>query len=239
MMTELKTCAMCDIAKGMDEFHIDRNSKDGRQKRCKECAKRVAREWYASNREAIRERSRKAYAENPEMERRRSREWYAANRERATKRIAEYRENNAVRLAEAERKRVRENREKYRRKGLEYYRANAERLNRAAAERRAANAELSRIRGRHAAALRQARKKANKAFVVIDKDLRRILHGSCAVDGCTRSDIQIDHIIPVARGGDHGIGNLQALCSHHNRSKSAKLWVEYRVFLNQQVTIAA
>lgn len=44
-----KPCALCLIEKPLDDFHIATRSKDGRQGRCKECAKAVARDWYRAN----------------------------------------------------------------------------------------------------------------------------------------------------------------------------------------------
>ena len=40
---------------------------------------------------------------------------------------------------------------------------------------------------------------------------------------CQPSEIEIDHIIPVSKGGKTCVGNLQVLCSNCNRSKSNKL----------------
>lgn len=86
-------------------------------------------------------------------------------------------------------------------------------------------------RDRERQSKRRARQRDLSSYVVTDKDLRRLLGAACAVTGCTNTDIQIDHIVPVARGGSHGVGNLQPLCSAHNQSKGARLWIEFRVYL--------
>ncbi|MVO95113.1 HNH endonuclease [Rhizobium leguminosarum] len=39
----------------------------------------------------------------------------------------------------------------------------------------------------------------------------------------TRDHLEIDHIIPLARGGDHVEDNMQALCATCNRSKGARV----------------
>ena len=42
---------------------------------------------------------------------------------------------------------------------------------------------------------------------------------------CNITDnLEIDHIIPLSRGGNHEINNLQILCRKCNRSKGNKIW---------------
>lgn len=35
--------------------------------------------------------------------------------------------------------------------------------------------------------------------------------------------LQVDHIVPVARGGRGTIGNLRLLCAYHNRLEAERL----------------
>ena len=43
-------------------------------------------------------------------------------------------------------------------------------------------------------------------------------HPLCSVEDCNLAATDIDHIIPLAEGGDDSEWNLQALChSHHSR----------------------
>ena len=74
---------------------------------------------------------------------------------------------------------------------------------------------------------RRVRKAANGVYLVTDRDYRRILESPCVACGSTQ-DIQVDHIIPIARGGRHAVGNLQALCRSCNTSKGAKLPIAWR-----------
>ena len=64
-------------------------------------------------------------------------------------------------------------------------------------------------------------------YKITKKDLRRIKRGPCMACGSTES-IQMDHIIPLSRGGSHGIGNLQPLCKPCNISKNARFMTEWR-----------
>lgn len=46
--------------------------------------------------------------------------------------------------------------------------------------------------------------------------------GQCQICGAT-TDLTIDHIVSLARGGSDEIDNLQTLCSPCNRRKGAKM----------------
>lgn len=74
-----------------------------------------------------------------------------------------------------------------------------------------------------------ARAKAaeSSVFGVNDKDMRRLVHSACVLCGET-NDITLDHIIPISRGGSHGVGNLQPMCFWCNDNKGDELMVEYR-----------
>lgn len=86
---------------------------------------------------------------------------------------------------------------------------------------------------------RRARKLGADGYHSKD-DIDKILSGQgglCAAPWC-RSDIsngyEIDHIMPLSRGGSDWPSNLQCLCRGCNRSKSSKTmdeWCEWRVIL--------
>jgi len=72
----------------------------------------------------------------------------------------------------------------------------------------------------------------NKTLGVIDKiawlKKLRAFGGKCAKCGSSEK-IQIDHIVPISRGGTNHITNLQPLCSHCNASKGSKIKDEEKV----------
>jgi hypothetical protein len=49
----------------------------------------------------------------------------------------------------------------------------------------------------------------------------------CLYPRCDRTDVEMDHIIPVAIGGTHTIDNVQPLCRFHNAQKHTKV-IDYR-----------
>lgn len=50
----------------------------------------------------------------------------------------------------------------------------------------------------------------------------------CAYCGDRPSDLHMEHVVPLSRGGQHSIGNVLPACPPCNLSKNAKLLVEWR-----------
>lgn len=74
-----------------------------------------------------------------------------------------------------------------------------------------------------------ARRAKVKAFLVIDKDAKRIMSQPCVECGVAEN-LHLDHIIPLSRGGQHAVGNLQMLCASCNLSKNNKTMIEWRAY---------
>ena len=58
-------------------------------------------------------------------------------------------------------------------------------------------------------------------FAILNRDNYRCL--ACGANA-KETKLQIDHIIPISKGGSNNIENLQTLCIDCNRGKSDKLW---------------
>ena len=52
----MKKCSICKIGKGLKEFNKNRNKKDGRQSKCRQCSKSLGRLYYRNNKEYFKER---------------------------------------------------------------------------------------------------------------------------------------------------------------------------------------
>lgn len=111
----------------------------------------------------------------------------------------------------------------------EWERHNREKRRASHAAWNAKNRDKRRLVNRVSESRRRARKKENGTFAVTTADIRRLLREPCRASHLSpcAGDPTIDHIIPIARGGTHSVGNLQMLCAHHNFSKSDRLWVEF------------
>lgn len=80
---------------------------------------------------------------------------------------------------------------------------------------------------------RTAQMKGAESRVVTSGDLTHIINiqqGRCYY--CqAETDLVFDHVMPLAKGGRHSIGNLVGACAHCNSQKSAMLLIEWRHFL--------
>jgi len=146
---------------------------------------------------------------NREQELARKKSYYYANRERLLQYKKEsYEANKPKRLLQVRNYRLK-NQEIIKQKSIEYF---------------AQNKELV----RHHARLRKVRKKTNGIFLVTLKEQRQIYSQPCFYCGSLDS-IQIDHVVPLSRGGTHSIGNLVAACALCNNQKNKWFITEWRI----------
>lgn len=83
-------------------------------------------------------------------------------------------------------------------------------------------------RNKRAKQIRRARRQGADVFVISHRDMTRLLSKPCRYESDTCWGIMtIDHIVPLSRGGSHGIGNLTMLCAFHNSAKNDRLHTEY------------
>jgi 5-methylcytosine-specific restriction endonuclease McrA len=53
------------------------------------------------------------------------------------------------------------------------------------------------------------------------KEILKHYYGpACMYPGCSRVDVQVDHVVPLALGGRDDVSNLQLLCPPHNNEKN-------------------
>jgi 5-methylcytosine-specific restriction endonuclease McrA len=144
----------------------------------------------------------------------------------ATRIASQWGKDNAERLNAGARERWKrvsaEKRARRRADSRRYYARNAEALREAGRRYQAENPEYKRM----AEQRRRARKMGNGVFDIIPKDFARLLRGPCAACG-SDVEISLDHVVPIARGGRHSVGNLQPLCKSCNSSKGARLQIEW------------
>ena len=74
---------------------------------------------------------------------------------------------------------------------------------------------------------RRIRKLQNKEYLITEKEYKKLYSQPCVYCG-SKKRITMDHVIPVSRGGTHGIGNLVSACLSCNSSKRDKTIMEWR-----------
>jgi 5-methylcytosine-specific restriction endonuclease McrA len=82
------------------------------------------------------------------------------------------------------------------------------------------NIRRSRIR-------RNAKKRNAGIFLVTTKEFIKLKQQPCFYCG-SKNKVEIDHRVPISRGGAHSIGNLVAACIPCNRSKNSKFVSEWK-----------
>lgn len=137
-----------------------------------------------------------------------SREWKAANPEKVRAENVRYLADN------------RERRNAYQR---EWNARNKAKVSAANRRWREANPD----KWARAATASKARDRTSDVRDVTAKDFRRLLQDPCQQCDTTES-LSIDHIIPLARGGRHAVGNLQILCIDCNQEKANRTMTEWR-----------
>lgn len=237
---EPRVCYKCSETKPLDRFIKDARKLGGYRTYCKDCnaarGRAATAKWRASNvelaRKLNREGQRRYRKDDPERYREydkcrlnkperlaRNREYTKRPEVRAVMRDSQrrWREANAERLAPLVRVQVREwretHRERYNERMREYRRAKPE-LNRATAQRR-----------------RARKQNAEGAFTstewrtLCERYGRRCL--ACKRPG-SECNLTVDHVIPLSKGGNNRIENIQPLCGPCNATKGTKT-TDYRV----------
>jgi len=74
---------------------------------------------------------------------------------------------------------------------------------------------------------RKVQKASNGVFAISKPELAKLYAQPCFYCGAI-GQIEMDHVIPIKRGGAHSIGNLVAACMPCNRSKGSKTITEWK-----------
>ena len=171
-----------------------------------------------------------------------SHEYYLKKGEEIRRKVNEYQKNNRFKISERVKKRIENNpayrrlRAKYRK---EYYQKNKEKLIKYAQNYRGKNKEVILAKNRawgktehgrfvknEAHRKRYAREKfSNEVGNHSQEEWIKLLErfkGKCAYCGSSKK-IEVDHIIPISKGGDNKISNIQPLCRSCNSRKKDKI----------------
>jgi 5-methylcytosine-specific restriction endonuclease McrA len=193
-----------------------------------EKAREAGRRYITANRDVMKARTAAWRVANPEASRAQAKAWREANPERAhAASIAWNRAHPEVMRAVGARQRAKpEVRERARRQTAAWRLANPERVRLNGRRWQQANPDKVLLNIQR----RRARKAKAGIYQITERDWRRLVarfDHRCAYCGEARPLTQ-EHVIPLARGGRHAIGNLLPVCSPCNSSKNQKLLIEWR-----------
>lgn len=247
-----KTCTKCGETKPLSEFSKHRGQKDGLQSQCKGChaslyaarreeiKTRVAA-YAATHKEEIKTRGAAYRAKHKVEIKARRAAHYATNKEKVKARVAAYAATHKERVAAYRAAYYAAHKEEISAQQAAYYETNKERINARTADYYAAHREETK-------AAVDAWRKANPHAVRALKHKRRAL--TLQAEGThTAADIEaqykrqrgrcyycgekvgktydVDHVVPLSRGGTNDPDNLVIACASCNRSKSDKLPSEW------------
>lgn len=209
-MNNAKTCTMCKTEKPFDDFPKEPRMADGRRNQCKRC-----RDF----------RKREQMANSPELQR------------KAVERAARYYQEHQEEIIAKVRVYAQENRDKILEKHKEYWhtRVDKEAYNEAKSERRKDrykhDLEFKEKRlqdGRHSSKIRRYRTRGAGGSHTRKEwlDLCQRHNNTCLCCG-ERGELTRDHILPISRGGNNDISNIQPLCLGCNLRKNNK-HIDYR-----------
>lgn len=208
-MEQYKTCTKCKANLPTTSFYKCSKNKSGLMGACISCSKLAVKSSVSKKPEHYKAKKQEWVAANRDRKQQYWRNYYAKDPEKFRKRSRDWGNQNKAWRAE---------------KNRQYKEANKERLLAAQKEKRKNNPEKV-FSGNH---VRRQRMADNGLFVVTKKDFLRLMSSPCLY--CGGKTVEIDHIIPLSRGGRHSIGNLAPSCGPCNRSKSNKFVTEFQKY---------
>jgi 5-methylcytosine-specific restriction endonuclease McrA len=219
----VKGCLRCGETLPLTAFHKLSRNKDGLHTWCKECVCAIRRAAYAANPGPSKARRKRWAEQNPEKLRVLWAKRKDANREYARTRRAqdpEYRERARLRTKAWWAKMTDEERREYVRT------KNAKK----SPEQRRKEARLYAQRHPEKIAIFAAKKDAKRKGAPVVEHVDRTVvwdrdGGICGICGelADKATWQLDHIVPLARGGEHSYANTQVSHAFCNASKGAKV----------------
>lgn len=203
----MKKCTKCGEIKPLSEFNRNKSKSGGYNTECKACCVEYRKAYRAANREKLRAADAAYYEKNKARISANVEAYRKENADRLRRAVAKYRVENAAAIdayqAEYRVRYKNENREKY------------------LASKRAWELANPEIRKLNAHSRRVRIKSSGRPSKNIISVLLKSQEGRCACCGADLSitGYHIDHIMPIALGGDNTDDNLQLLTPACNLRK--------------------
>lgn len=246
---QMKTCTRCGQTKTAESFNKNARTKDGLTPHCKECRKahRDAtketraikdREHYERTRDQKLEYAREYRISHSDEIKEWKKNYRIENREKLAEKDKRYREANLTEINTKRKAKYAADPEKFLQQAKKWAENNVEKANANKRKWALRNQEKASNAGKQWRSnnpekraemklRRRARIALNPVYEVSDEFLKHLYASPCVACGSTEK-ITADHIIPVARGGEHSESNLQPLCGSCNSSKRDLTMTEWK-----------
>lgn len=249
-----KICTKCNCEKELELFLFSKKT-NKYLSWCKDCNSKYKKENYIKNKVKISEKAKIYRKDNKEELAKRKKEYYNKNKSKVLEKNKLWRDSNKEKKAEMDKKYTEankehlsilqkkwkiENKEIISKKDKEYRILNKDRLN--IIKNIYRNTEKGKIAKTNSEHKRRFLKKHssdntiplyNKYYPtskclmeMLQQQNYKCIYCECEINHKLKN-IHLDHIIPINKGGLHGILNVQWLCSSCNTFKSDKDPIEY------------
>ncbi len=256
-----RICKKCGKEMPLSDFGVvkGRGGKTYHRWDCKACQRTYGQRWRHENKDHLRESKRRYHVahreailarvqawqtENREHKLEYQRLWYLANQEERLAKQKEWHEKNQDKVRayrEANRERIAQYMQAWRERNSDviwryqqdWKEANAQHIRDYAKQYRQINPEVKRI----SEANRRAQARGSTGhFTIRDVGaLYAMQLGKCVYCDTDLSEaFQVDHIVPLSRGGSNEPENLQLLCARCNLMKHAKTHDEFLTWLSKK-----
>lgn len=233
-MTQYKTCSKCGQNKPLDAFskhNGQKTAKSGHRSTCKKCDVEYNKQYRARNRKQVNENKRRWAQENKKKIAKYDSVYREKNKEHIREYYTKWRAENLDHVQNYQKQYSEKNADRKKLLDKLWAQSNKDRVNAASRRYRQNNPEkvalikkTQAIRHpdtiRNSQLRRRARIAENGVYLVTKKDISRIMRERCVY--CGAPSEHIDHVIPIAKGGAHKVGNLVAACRSCNQRKSDK-----------------
>jgi len=203
------TCSKCKIEKDLTEYKKDKSKKLGRSSQCKECQKPYLKEYQSKNLKKWHEYSKKWRKNNPEKFKKINNQYYENHKEEHLHRMKEWNMKNPNYMKE-------------------WYIKNKEEVNKKRREKWA-NDPTHRLRGNIRTRIyKSIKNKSNASFKLLGCSIKEYL---LYLEQQFTADMnwnnygvywEIDHTIPLSKGGSFHYTNTKPMTIPENRSKGNK-----------------
>lgn len=246
-MKEVAVCPTCNIEKPLTEefFYRRADTLHGWKLQCKECAKAVMaiRRQKQEVQERTRQLSRKYYHQKKETRAAKHKLYRKSNSEGIAKKKAEWVKINPDKVRAQKQRNYQANREKILERRKAYRKSNPDKVNEANRKAKAKNPKKyvvtrKRWEAKNPERLEQYRLKREKliaeakgGFSESDVLAKYELQGRCCyycLKPLAYAKVEIDHKIPLSRGGTNFPANICCSCKSCNAGKKNKTVKEYK-----------